>query len=130
MDIELRMLAWAMVLGIAQMLAAAAAATAQRGLKWNASARDAEPGPLRPAAARLQRAWSNYLETFPFFAVAVLAVVLGQRQDAHTALAVQVYVWARLVYVPLYVLGIPYLRSLGWSVSMLAIATLLWALLG
>lgn len=129
MDIELRMLGWSVVVGIVHMLVAAAAATSQHGLKWNASARDTPPKPLKPIAARLQRAWSNYLETFPFFAAAVSAVVLSQRQDAHTALAVQLYVWARLIYVPLYVAGIPYLRSVVWVLSMVAIAILLWALL-
>ena len=44
---------------------------------------------------------------------AVLAVVLTQRQDSTTALAVQLYFWARLVYVPLYAAGIPYVRGLG-----------------
>ncbi|MGV8959540.1 MAG: MAPEG family protein [Stenotrophomonas sp.] len=129
MDIEIRMLAWAVVLGIAQLLTAASAGTAQRGLKWNVSARDGEPQPLTGVAARLHRAWGNFLETFPFFAALVLAVVVTQRQSEHTALAVQLYFWARLIYVPLYAAGIPYLRSLVWAVSLAAQVMLLWVLL-
>ncbi|MFL9582580.1 MAPEG family protein [Stenotrophomonas sp. AB1(2024)] len=129
MGIEIQMLGWAIVLGLVQVMLAAGAVTRERGLAWNASARDGVPPPPGPLAARLQRAQANFLETFPFFAAAVLAVVLTQRQDGTTALAVQLYFWARLVYVPLYAAGIPYVRSLVWVVSMLGIVLLLWRLL-
>jgi uncharacterized MAPEG superfamily protein len=43
--------------------------------------------------------------------------------------AVQLYFWARLIYLPLYAAGVPYVRSLVWLVSLLGIVMLLWALL-
>ncbi|WP_314106030.1 MAPEG family protein [uncultured Stenotrophomonas sp.] len=129
MGIEIKMLGWAIVLGLVQVMLAAAAVTRERGTAWNASARDGTPPPPGPLAARLLRAQANFLETFPFFAAAVLAVVLTQRQDGSTALAVQLYFWARVVYVPLYAAGIPYVRSLVWVVSMVGIVLLLWRLL-
>ncbi|WP_176717045.1 MAPEG family protein, partial [Xanthomonas translucens] len=49
--------------------------------------------------------------------------------SAHTALAAQLYFWARLAYVPLYAAGVPYLRSLVWAVSLWSILQLVWALL-
>jgi uncharacterized MAPEG superfamily protein len=129
MGIEIQMLAWAIVLGLAQVLITAGAITRERGLAWNASARDGAAPPPGPLAGRLQRAQANFLETFPFFAAAVLAVVLTLRLASTTALAVQLYFWARLVYVPLYAAGIPYIRSLVWVVSMVGIVLLLWTLL-
>jgi uncharacterized MAPEG superfamily protein len=69
------------------------------------------------------------METFPFFAAAILAVVLTQRQDGLTALAAQLYFWARVVYLPLYAAGVPYVRSLVWLASLVGIVLLLWALL-
>jgi uncharacterized MAPEG superfamily protein len=129
MNLELKMLAWAIVLGIVQLLAAAAGMTAQRGSKWNASARDGTPAPLTGIPARLERALRNFLETFPFFAAAVLAVVLMHRTGGWSALAVQLYVSARVVYLPLYVLGIPYIRSLVWVVSMVGIGILVLVML-
>ncbi|MBJ7517029.1 MAG: MAPEG family protein, partial [Stenotrophomonas sp.] len=111
MAIELQMLAWAGVLGLAQVMLAAAAITRERGTQWNASARDGQAPPPGLLAGRLQRAQANFLETFAVFAAAAIAVVVAGRQDASTALAVQLYFWARLAYVPLYAAGIPYVRS-------------------
>ncbi len=129
MTIEIQMLAWSIALGLVHVLLGATLMTAQRGLKWNTSARDGEPKPLTGAAARVDRALRNFLETFPFFAAAVLAVVLTQRTSPETALGAQVYFWARLAYLPLYAAGIPYVRTLAWAASLWGLLQLLWALL-
>ncbi|MGA0588289.1 MAPEG family protein [Dyella sp. KRB-257] len=117
MTMELKMLTWAVVLGLVHVLVAATLATAQRGLKWNAGNRDGEARPLTGFAARATRASGNFMETFVFFAAAVLAVVAAQRTSAGTALGAQIYLWARVVYLPVYVIGIPYLRTLVWVVG-------------
>lgn len=129
MTIELQMLAWAVALGLAHVLVGAALMTWQRGLKWNAGARDGTAAPLTGVAARVDRALHNFLETFPFFAAAVLAVVLAQRTSADTVLGAQLYFWARLAYVPVYAAGIPYLRTAIWAVAFWGIVKLLSALL-
>ena len=121
MSIELKMLAWSIVLGLVQIALAATFVTVQRGVKWNVGPRDGIAPPLSPIAGRFDRASRNYLETFVFFAAAVLAVVLTQKGDAQTALGAQVYFWARVAYLPLYAAGIPYLRSLVWTVSMVGL---------
>ena len=127
MAIELKMLVWSIALGLVQIALAATFVTLQRGLKWNAGPRDGIAPPLKPLAGRLDRASRNFLETFVFFATAVLAVLLMQKADAQTALGAQVYLWARLAYLPLYAAGVPYLRTLVWAVS---IAGLLMVLAG
>jgi uncharacterized MAPEG superfamily protein len=130
MPLELKMLAWAVVLGLLQLILAATLSTAQRGARWNASARDGEVRPLQGVAARLDRAWRNFMETFPFFAALALAVVVSERANADTALGAQLYLWSRVVYVPIYAAGIPYLRTLVWVVSMVGLLQMLWGLLG
>ncbi|HPN79565.1 MAPEG family protein [Dokdonella sp.] len=124
MSIELKMLVWSIVLGLAHILLAATLATQQRGLKWNAGARDGVPPPLTGVAARLDRASRNFLETFAFFAVAILALLVTQKTDAHTALGAQLYFWSRLVYLPVYASGIAYVRSLVWAVSIAGLVML------
>ena len=68
-------------------------------------------------AARAGRANTNFLETFGFFAAAVLAVVLAKQNSAHTALGTQIYFWARVAYLPIYIVGIPYVLTLVWAIS-------------
>lgn len=128
MTIELQMLAWAIALGLVHILVAAALSTQQRGLRWNAGARDGVATPLTGVAGRVDRALSNFLETFPFFAAAVLAVVATQRTGTDTALGVQLYFWARLAYVPIYAAGIPYLRTVVWVIGLWGLIQVLAAL--
>ena len=128
MAIELKWLTWSILLGLAYVLIAATLSTQQRGLRWNASNRDGEPKPLTGAAARATRASSNFLETFPFYAAAVLMVVLTHSNSPRTALGAELYFWARLVYLPVYMVGIPYLRTLVWAVGFAGLLMVLGAL--
>jgi uncharacterized MAPEG superfamily protein len=125
LTIELKILGWSIFLGLAYVFVAAGLVTRQRGLKWNASNRDGEQQPLAGVAARAVRANANFLETFPFFAAAVLALVLAKQNTAHTALGAQLYFWARAAYLPVYLIGIPYLRTLIWVVSLWGILQVL-----
>jgi uncharacterized MAPEG superfamily protein len=128
MGIELRMLVWAVILGLVQIMLTALGLLSQRGLGWAASPRDDARAPLAGIAGRLDRARGNFLETFVFFAALVLMVVALQRQSATTALGAELYFWARLVYLPVYAAGIPYLRTLVWAVSIVGLVMLLGAL--
>jgi uncharacterized MAPEG superfamily protein len=127
MAFELQMVAAAVIIGIIHLLWAAAAAQPQRGLRWNTGPRD-EPIVLTGVAGRLERAFANFRETFPLFAVLVVVDYLGGRLGALTSIGALIYVIARAVYVPLYALGVPYARSLVWVVSMVGILMLLAAL--
>lgn len=128
MTIEIQMLAWAIALGVLQLLTAATLSSLQRGAKWAVHARDGVAPPLTGVAARMDRAFGNFIETFPFFAAAVLAVLVSGKSDATSALGAQLYFWARVAYVPLYALGVPYLRTLVWTVSLIGLVMVLAAL--
>lgn len=129
MNTEVTVLGWSIVLGLLQVLLAGGMATQQRGLQWNLSNRDGA-APLTGAAARAERASRNFLETFVFFAAAVLGIVISKSGTPHTLLGAQVYLGARLVYFPIYVAGIPYVRTLVYAVSLWGILQLVEPLLG
>jgi uncharacterized MAPEG superfamily protein len=80
---ELMVLAAASLWGFLQLVAAAQAANAQHGLKWAASPRDVEMPPLTPIPARINRNFRNSMETFLFFAAAVLT---AQAAGVHSEL--------------------------------------------
>jgi uncharacterized MAPEG superfamily protein len=129
MSIELKMLGWSILLGLLYVVVAAGLATARRGLAWNAGNRDGDTPALTGPAARAERACRNFLETFPFFAAAALAVVALEVGDTRTALGAQVYFWARVAYLPVYLIGVPYLRSAIWVASIWGLLQLVWPLL-
>jgi uncharacterized MAPEG superfamily protein len=128
MTTELSMLCWSVVLGLLQIAIAATFSVSQRGLGWAAGARDVVMPPLTGIGGRFDRARANFLETFPLFLAAVVAAHLLQRHDNMTVLGAQLYFWARLVYVPLYAIGVAYVRTLAWAASIVGIVLVLAAL--
>jgi uncharacterized MAPEG superfamily protein len=125
---ELSMLAIAIVLGLFQLLIAARAGNSQRGLKWNVGPRDEAPRAVGKVARRLERAFRNFLETFPFFAAAVLTATLAGRHNWATLWGAQLYVAARIIYLPLYAFGVPVLRTLVWVAATIGILLIVGAL--
>lgn len=123
---ELKILAATVVLGLLQLLIATQCATQQRGVRWNLGNRDTN-SPLTGVAARLDRAFKNFLETFPFFIAAVLVTTQMKSSTPTSSLGAQLYFYARAVYVIVYALGIPILRTLIWGVSVAGIAMVLSA---
>lgn len=127
--VELKLLGAAVVVGLVQLVWAAAAARSQQDLKWAAGPRDT-PMPITGTAARLERAFWNFMETFPFFAAAILAVVLAGKAGTLSVWGGALYVVARALYVPLYATGIPRVRTLVWFVAMVGLVMVIWALFG
>ncbi len=127
MSIELRILAWSIVLGLVHIVMQAHAASLQVGYRWTAFAREARP-PLTGVAGRLERALRNFLETFPLFAAAVLLVHVTGREGPLSATGATLYLAARIVYVPLYAAAVPLVRSLAWNVAFAGIVMILLAL--
>lgn len=129
MTMELKLLGWTLVLAIVQIMLAAAFRNQETGLQYNMSARDEQAPPPRPVTARLQRAQANLFETLPLFAAAVLAVHIGGRLGDLTLWGCWLYFAARVVYVPLYALGIPVVRSLVWGASLVGLIMVIAAML-
>jgi uncharacterized MAPEG superfamily protein len=124
---ELMLLGCAVIVGLVQLMWAAAAARKQQNMEWASGPRD-EPMPLSGVAARLDRAFSNFMETFPLFAAAVLAAYLAAKLGPLTIWGCALYVATRALYVPLYAAGIPRARSLVWGVSMIGLILVVIAL--
>lgn len=128
---ETTMLLWSVVLGLLHIALAATACSGDVGLPYNIGPRDEPPAkPLGKIAGRLTRAANNFRETFGLFAVPVILVLLLHRQDNMSALGAQLYFWARLVYLPVYALGIAVVRTVIWTVSVVGIVMVLLAAFG
>jgi uncharacterized MAPEG superfamily protein len=128
MTTELLMLALSVMLGFVHITVSAIATTRQYGIKWNLGARDVPMPPLEVIPGRLQRALHNFLETFPLFAVAVLIADANNRHDWMAIWGSQIYFYARALYLPIYLAGIPLVRSVVWIAATLGIALVLFDL--
>lgn len=117
---ELRFLGAAVIVGVLQLAWAAVAARRQQNLDWARGPRD-EPMPLSGVAGRLDRAFRNFMETFPLFAAAVIAAHLAGKLGTLTLWGSGLYVAARALYVPLYATGVPTVRSLVWLVGLIGL---------
>ena len=129
MPVEIRILAFGALLLFVHIFTATRFKTQQYGRKWNVGARDEALPPPNPMSGRAIRAQANFAETFPIAIVALLGVVLANKTSTTTALGGWIWLGARLVYLPLYAAGVPVVRTIVWTVSVLGLAMVIWPLL-
>ena len=81
-----------------------------------------------PMGGRAERAAKNSIEASVFFVpLALIANAAGM--DAEVMLGAQIAFWARIAYVPIYIAGIKYLRSLVWIVGVVGYGMMVAAML-
>jgi uncharacterized MAPEG superfamily protein len=128
MTIESALLAASVVLGIVHIIIVSHLQSWQRGYRWTASSREQRVDPLTGIAGRVERALRNYLETFPFFATAILLVAVTDTHSSLTLWGAQLYFWGRIAYAALYAVNLPLARSLVWNIPTIGILMIVAAL--
>ena len=129
MPVELKIAAFGAVLLLVHILVAGNARTKQYGRRWNVGARDEEQPPLNPVAGRLARAQANFQETFPIAVVALLGVVTAGQTSPITAIGGWIWLAARTIYLPIYAMGVPVVRTVVFGISIGGLGMVLWPLL-
>ena len=84
--------------------------------------------PITGVAARLDRAFRNFMETFPLFAAAVLAVVIAGKTGPLSLWGAALYVVCRALYAPIYAAGTYMVRSLVWTLALVGVGMVVAAL--
>jgi len=128
MSIELSMLVWSVALAFAQMLLAVVGAAQQTDIETLAGNREYAPEPLG-WVGRARRAQLNMLENLVLFIPLVLVAKVAGRANETTALGAEIFFVARLAYALVYTIGIPYLRTLVWLVSIVGLVLIFTQLL-
>ena len=130
LPLEIALLGWSVVLLFAHIMLQGQAATRERGVGWNAGPRDDATKPLGRLAGRADRALNNFRETYPAFVALALALAVTGRTGGIGAAGAVLWFAARIVYLPLYLAGMPYLRSMVWLASAVGMLMMLARLLG
>ena len=120
MSIEMGCLYAAMVLALIHLTAASFSFKAQVGNRYSVGPRDEDLRP-RGVAGRLDRAQRNFLETFPVFVAAVLMQHLLDRSGGLGAVGASLYIAGRVIFLPLYAWGVPWLRTFSWNIATLGL---------
>ncbi len=82
---------------------------------------DPTPRPLPLWGKRADRTYVNAVECFAPFATLVIVVHLAGKADAMTAFWAMCYFWLRLAHAVVYLLGIPYVRTLIFTLGYVAV---------
>ena len=90
---------------------------------------DPTPRPLPPWGKRADRAYLNAVECFaPFAALVIIAHVID-KANAMTAFWAMCFFWLRLAHAVVYLLGIPYVRTLAFTLGFVSVAGIFWELI-
>lgn len=79
-------------------------------------------------AGRAERTARNTLENFVLFAAIALVAHASQPGNAQVLQGALIFVWARIVYVPVYYLGLRFVRTAVWLVSIIGLGMMVAAL--
>jgi uncharacterized MAPEG superfamily protein len=122
---EITMLWASALVGTVYLLAAVIPSVLGRGMPWAAGPRDELAPAIGKLGARLDRAWKNFVETFPLFVAAVLVEAQVPQDSEIAAMGAQLYFWGRVAFLPLYAIGVPFLRTIAWTVALAGIVMVL-----
>ena len=124
MTAELIMLFWAVVLTFLQVIATVILCNIQASPTELAGNRDTfVPEGI---AGRASRAHRNMLENLPLFAALVLIVHVAGLSSDTSVLGAQIFVIARLAFAIIYIIGIPWIRTAAFLISVVGLVMVSW----
>ncbi len=84
---------------------------------------------VTPISGRAERAAQNTVVNFALFAALVIVAEMIAVNFRLVGTGAMLFLWERVVYVPIYLIGIPYLRTLTWLVSVVGLGMIATAVL-
>jgi uncharacterized MAPEG superfamily protein len=87
---------------------------------------DPTPRPVPSWGKRADRTYLNAVETFAPFAALVIVAHLAGKANAMTAFWATCFFWLRVTHAAVYLLAIPYVRTLVFTLGFVAVAGIFW----
>lgn len=126
---DLRYLAYTALLTAALWIPYVVAQSKTNGFLRPTNYRDPTQRPLPLWGKRADRAYLNAVEVFaPFAALVVVAHVSG-KANTMTAFWAMFFFWMRLTHAVVYLLGIPYVRTIVFTAAFVGTAGIGWEVL-
>ena len=121
--------AWSVALLVVHVMLQARLVTRELGREWNAGPRDEDKTPKSVIAGRAVRASANFRETYPAFVALALGLAIADPLSGWGHAGALLWFIARIIYIPLYLAGIPYIRSAVWAIAMAGLAIMFFSML-
>jgi uncharacterized MAPEG superfamily protein len=124
---ELIALELSVVLFLAHVATQTITKRSELGQNYMMGPRDAPRTVQSVTAGRAERALANFLENYPAFIALDLALIATGRTGGWGAI---LWILARIAYLPIYVTGVPVVRTVCWGLGILALLLMLARLAG
>jgi len=126
MTTDLRYLAWTAILTAALWIPYIVSQLMANGPLQPKNYKDPSPRPVPLWGNRANRVYLNAVEVFaPFAALVIIAQITG-KANAMTAFWAMFFFWMRLVHAIVYLLAIPYIRTLVFALGFVAVGGMFW----
>jgi uncharacterized MAPEG superfamily protein len=125
---EIMVLGWSVILLIAHIVVQSLSLMKDGGPGYAMSNRDGEVG-ISLATDRLTRGLRNFVETYGAFVALALALAVTGKTGGIGATGALVWFCARVVYVPVFAFGVPGVRTLVWTISIVGLVLMLTRLM-
>jgi len=129
MSTDLKYLAFTAILTASFWIPSIASQVMTNGALTPQNYADPKPRPVPHWGRRADRAHLNAVESFAPFAALVIVAHLAGKANATTAFWTVAFFWLRLAHAIVYLLGIPYLRTLIFTLGYVAVIGIFWELL-
>lgn len=126
MSNDLRYLAYTAMLTAALWIPYIVCQVRTNGFLKRENYRDPSPRPVPPWGKRADRTYLNAVESFAPFAALVLVAHLSGKANATTAFWAMTFFWLRVAHAVVYLLAIPYLRTLLFTLGFVAVVGIFW----
>jgi uncharacterized MAPEG superfamily protein len=126
MNTDLKYLAYTAMLTAALWIPYVVAQVTANGPLKPANYADPTPRPLPAWGKRADRVFMNAVESFAPFAALVLVAQLAGKSDAMTALWTVAFFWLRVLHAIVYWFGIPFVRTVVFTLGFVCVAGLFW----
>jgi len=123
MGFELQAVVWTTVMLVALIGFQGALVPVNQGFGWGLGSRD-EAREKTALQARTARTVANHIEGMLVFVPLALVAAMTGISSTLTIWGAGLYLLGRVLFAPMYLLGVPYLRTVVWSVSLIGILML------
>jgi uncharacterized MAPEG superfamily protein len=123
---ELRYLAYTALLTAALWIPYIICQVQTNGLLAPGDYLDPKPRPVPLWGQRANRAHMNAVETFAPFAALVLVAHVAGKENGMTAFWAISFFWLRLIHAVVYLAGVPFIRTLVFTLGFVAVCGLFW----